>query len=76
MNGGIDSKLMLIEAGPGGRTTKEMASIGRYTTPPYSSLEEELKTRLRTPSTGEQKDISIVAMAAYFSGSIVMLVAL
>ena len=70
----IACKLTLTKAGPSGRTFNEMASMGRMTVRSLKSLDDELKIRLKAPSTGEQNDISMVATAAYFSGRIVMLI--
>ena len=68
-------KLTLSDAEPlGGRTVNGMRSIGRWKTLPYSSLEDALKTRLKTPSTREQNDISNTATDKYLSGSKMILV--
>jgi hypothetical protein len=75
VNEDIEFNVTLSEASPGGRTDNNMASVGRIKKRSFSSMEDEFRTRLTTPSTREQNDISMVATAAYFSGSIVMLVA-
>jgi hypothetical protein len=74
MNEGVEDMVTLSEAGPGGRTDSGIESGGRTNTRSFSSIDDELKTRLTTASTREQKDISMFATAAYFSGRIVMLV--
>ena len=73
MNWDAGCTLMLIDAGPGGRTTIVIATTGRYTGP-FSSLVDALKIRLSAPSNKEQNDNSKMAAAAYASGSKVTLV--